>query len=111
MIPLFYDYQSNEIKVNLHLHSIAGLFKKIYSYKVCLHQLLPFNSGVLATSGLYAYALYKTEDFNFIIKNNLPNIDEILSLLVSPNHQQFTRAYLIKNCDYPNVDLLALYID
>jgi hypothetical protein len=84
---------------------IISLFERLFLYRKKLFEVLAFNSGVLAASGLYYYAFRKTENFNQIIKANLESIDNIIGLIISPDRQSFPRKQLIEEFGYPDVDL------
>lgn len=85
---------------------MVSLFERLFLYRKKLSEVLAFNSGVLAASGLYYYAFRKTEDFNNqIIKANLESIDNIIGLIISPDSQSFPRKQLIEEFGYPDVDL------
>lgn len=103
-------YILNLIKGRDNIRYVTDLFKRLFLYRKRLSQVLTFNSGVLAASHLYYYALLKTEELNKIINENLEPIDTIIGLIISPNNQSFSRKQLIEKFDYPDVNLSEIDI-
>ena len=92
-------------------NQMQSCFEILLSYREGVERVLSFNRGLLEASGLYLTAFNKTEQFNSIIRHNITVIDDILVEFISPDGREFTVEYLIKNYEYPDIDLSMLDMD
>jgi hypothetical protein len=78
-----------------------------------MRSLLKFNSGWLETGSIIArYSIHKTQ--KLLDKIDLAELNEIerfLCLLIDPKQNTFTKSELIRNYDFPDVDLEAIDTD
>lgn len=86
-------------------------FERLLRYRERLEVVLGFNQGVMEASGLALYAMRKSEDFNLIIRQHLPQIDDLLALMVSPEGKTFRLSELRARFGYPNVDLAEIDLE
>lgn len=75
-----------------------------------MRNILKFNSGVLeAGSLIFRYSINKTQKLlNGIDLKELKEIDELLCKVLDPKSKIFTKSELIKNFNFPDVDLEAI---
>ena len=71
---------------------LRGLFRMLLKYRLKLHPALNFASGTMEASGLYFYALQKTEELNRAIRPHVGIVDDLLAELISPTHASVTVA-------------------
>jgi hypothetical protein len=78
-----------------------------------MRNILKFNSGVLeAGSLIFRYSIDKTQKLlNNIDLKELNEIEELLCKVLDPKHKVFTQSELIKNFNFPDVDLDAIDIE
>lgn len=106
--------ESNQIYFLNHLKTrddISNLFKRLFLYRKRIHDVLTFNSGVLAAIGLHYYVYRKTEDNNQIIREKLEPFDNLIGLIISPKNCSFTKKQLIEQFFYPDVDLSEIDLE
>jgi hypothetical protein len=87
---------------------MAGCFNVLLSYRINVEKVLSFNSRLLEANWLYLTALNKTSRLNNAIRQNLSVIDEILAEFICPDQREFTVENLIRDYEYPDVDLFML---
>ena len=80
-------------------------FERLLRYREKLEVVLRFNHGVMEASGLILYAMRKTDDLNVIIRQHLPQIDDVLVLMINPEGKTIRLSDLKANFDYPDADL------
>jgi hypothetical protein len=90
---------------------LRGLFHMLLKYRLKLHPVLNFASGTMEASGLYFYALQKTEELNRAIRRHLGIVDDLLAELISPTHASVTVAELARCHGYPLNDLFEIDVD
>jgi len=75
-----------------------------------IRNILKFNSGVLEASTLiFRYSINKTQKLlNDIDLKELKEIDKLLCKVLDPKSKIFTKSELIKNFNFPDVDLEAI---
>jgi hypothetical protein len=84
---------------------LQDCFEHLLRYRERLRAVLEFNDGVMEASGLTLYAVKKSDDFNLIIQKHLPQIDDLLVLMISPEGTTFRRSELTAGFGYPDADL------
>ena len=62
----------------------------------------------MAASGLYYYAHFTMNKMNKSIRQNIHIIDDILSLIISPDEKKYSMEELIAKYKYPNEDLKTI---
>lgn len=86
------------------------LIQKFMRFSEEMRSILKFNSGVLeAGSLIFRYSINKTQKLlDDIDLNELKEIDELLCRVLDPKDRVFTKNELIKNFNFPDVDLEAI---
>lgn len=102
---------SEEIRGKIEKDDLVSTFRILFNYKQKFTTIQTFSSGVYAASGGSLYSYNIVEKSNDSMKNAISEIDSILSNLISPNNDKFTISELVKNYNYPNVDLNDIDID
>lgn len=87
------------------------LFIRLLEYRMKLELLFDCNSNVLAVSGFHALPINLTYQINKKIKRQTKIIENILVLLVEPMFRMVTLEMLVKDFDYPDVDLDEIDLD
>lgn len=59
----------------------------------------------MEASGLQLFAYMKTEELTRIVREGVPAIDSVLAAIVSPEASAFTIQQLVRDHEYPAVDL------
>ncbi|GHV10331.1 hypothetical protein FACS1894162_3850 [Bacteroidia bacterium] len=93
----------NDIQYNFCMclpHQMPKLFSQLFAYKRQVYKLLHFNSGCIAASGLYAFAIRLTNAQAHSIDTR--DLDAVLECIVNPNVLSFTEEELIANYQYPS---------
>lgn len=90
---------------------LPGFFEELFKYRRRVDHVLSFSSGLMAAGGLYLHAHRKVNELNRIIKADLDIIDDSLALLISPEAATFTVEQLVREYDYPDVDLDEIDLD
>lgn len=94
----------NEYEV-VNTKKLNFLFKRLLEYRMKVELLFDCNSNVLAVSGFHTLPINLTYQINKKIKRQTNIIENILVLLVEPMFCMVTFEMLVKNFDYPDVDL------
>ncbi|WP_299521830.1 hypothetical protein [Winogradskyella sp.] len=102
-------YQS-EIERAKSVRWFEMLIQNFMRFSEEMRNILKFNSGVLeAGSLIFRYSINKTQKLlNDIDLKELKEIDELLCKVLDPKSKIFTKSELIKNFNFPDVDLEAI---
>ncbi len=99
--------QKNHSEINfIHLkiedrYQLVLLFKHLWEYRKTIEKLFHFNHGLIQTSGFELYGCRKVEQLNSYIKKRIYIIENILSLIISPQNKTFSKNELIEKYSYP----------
>lgn len=96
---------------DISLHEIAFLFTRLLEYRRRWDTLMHFSSGLLACSARYRYASFKVDEVNSQIRDRIAPINDILARIISPHQKVISKAELIAQFNYPDVDLLDINTD
>lgn len=91
-------------------HGLGMLFQILLRFSHEVRSLLAFNSGWYEVSSITArYSIDKTQKFlEAIDLQGLHEVEALLCKILDPRDRTFTRAELIANFGYPDVDLLDI---
>jgi hypothetical protein len=92
-------------------HRLPRFFATLFDYRQRVDDVLSFSSGVLLSSGLFLLAHSKIGELNRIILKNIADIDDTLVALICPEMAVFSVEQLVRNYDYPDVDLTEIDVD
>ncbi|HPN30759.1 MAG TPA: hypothetical protein PKY81_07365 [bacterium] len=85
-------------------NSLLLLFKHLWEYRKIIEKLLRFNDGYIQTSGFETFACEIVDRYNSKVKEELKLIEDILSLIISPDKKNFTEKDLIEKYNFPIKD-------
>ncbi len=90
-----------------NVHEIEWIYRKFMDFLVYSRDVIYYNKNWQEAGMVFArYIIHKTNDF--IQKENLYVYDEIkriVCLIIDPEERTFTKAELIRDFDFPEVDL------
>jgi hypothetical protein len=83
---------------------LGRMFRYMLQYRMELHSVLRATSGVLEASGLFLHTVEKIDKMNGIIHSQVGIIDGLLAELISPRHETFSVAELVRDYGYLPID-------
>lgn len=84
-------------------------YKQLIKYKINLNKLLEFNSGIMEISYPYFYSVILTNEISHEVK--FKNLDKFLASVIDPADKNFSKDQLIKDNNYPDVDVYDVDLD
>jgi hypothetical protein len=108
---LWQDLRGGEDGACRQKKQLQPYFEMLFQYRMCVEHIFSFASDVLCASGLYRKAYFQAANVNRIIRKEIADIERILSTLVDPADRDFTKAQLVRDYAFPDVDLQKLDLD
>ena len=87
------------------------VFKNLMNYRLRLLDLSNFGNGVMAVSGCFRIPFLVSSTFNDKLSEPIANLDNLLLLFLNPSAINYSRAVLIADYGYPDIDLTEVDID
>jgi hypothetical protein len=86
---------------------VKMIYQHFINFSETVRNVLNFNSGWLETGTINSrYIIHKTSQLlKTIDTDKLKDIEELIALIIDPKKQSFTKGELIRNYNYPDVDL------
>jgi hypothetical protein len=89
--------------------NVRQLFKRLLNYRLIIDEMsdhiVNFNMGVIDANGLFGYSVDLTQQFNNLITDNIKGIDEVLSIIISPEKLTYNSETLIDEYNFPAENL------
>lgn len=92
---------------------VKMIYQQFIDFSEKVRNILNFNSGWLETGMINSrYIIHKTSQLlKTIDTDKLKEIEELIALIIDPKKQSFTKGELIRNYNYPDVDLKKIDSD
>ena len=89
------------------------IYEYFINFSETVRNTLNFNSGWIETGTINSrYVIHKTSQLlKTIDVNKLKEIEELIALIIDPENQSFTKGELIRNYDFPDVDLQKIDLE
>lgn len=101
----------DELDKSTFEQSIDYLFCRLFEYKELLYMVENFNSGALVVAPYYSLSFLLTNEISKQINQKSIIIDEILLLLLLQGKSKINIKELIRQYDYPQVDLTEVDLE
>ncbi|MBA2500092.1 MAG: hypothetical protein H0V30_10230 [Chitinophagaceae bacterium] len=91
------------------LDDLQSNYENLIKFKKLTMNLLEFNDGIMEISYPYLFSVILTE--NIATKISLKSIDNLLATVIDPQKRTLTKAFLVKNYEYPLEDVYDIDLD
>ena len=100
-------------KDRIRIIGIKMIYEYFINFSETVRNTLNFNSGWIETGTINSrYVIHKTSQLlKTIDVNKLKEIEELIALIIDPENQSFTKGELIRNYDFPDVDLQKIDLE
>jgi hypothetical protein len=103
-----FDVDPNQ---KIDLYDLQNNYRNLLSYYLKLNSLINHNKGMMEISYPYFFTYLITNSISDSISSRAGKMKTILSSFIDPFKRSFTLDKLIKQYNYPNIDLLDLDLD
>ncbi|MDR2710592.1 MAG: hypothetical protein LBB65_04595 [Burkholderiales bacterium] len=86
-------------------------FEILFDYRMSLNESLSFPANFLEASELSLLAVRKTMALNKVIRSKVVAVEKLLAELICPEGTSFSVRQLVRDYDYPDVDLIDIDIE
>ena len=93
------------------IDELKSIHKFAMDYRLTTQKLLANNSTVYAASGDFLLYLNILSKINIKLKREVKIIDEFLLFCINPSYLQLKKRDLIKNYNFPKVNLMDIDLD
>jgi len=91
--------------------ALSKCFETLLDYRMRLDEVLSFSSGVLTAPPSISHVLKTIGKLNQVINKNITPIEDILAEFISPEGLTFTIEQMVRDYEYPDVDLFDIDMD
>jgi hypothetical protein len=103
--------RSFETQENTSMQELQSIFQSAISYRMQAQLLFSNNDHIYAASGNFLFYLRAMNHINKKLNNELSMLNDYLIFCLNPNQLKLKKRELMKNYNFPKVNLLDLDLD
>jgi hypothetical protein len=104
------DFRTDR-KQKIDISDLRDNYLNLLSYYLKLNSLINHNNGIMEISYPYFFPYILTNSISDTLSSKARKLEPILALFIDPFKRRYTENEMIKQFDYPVVDLIDLDLD